>query len=156
MKTNLAVTLAVLGLALACVRAEAEGTNRPSGGGTQGDKTQQRNQDQLQTSSSDLDQKHTRLHESLPGTVQQAVQDMQKERERYQQELQRKKKEMTVSTDEERERLRERLRAVIREQARDREQLRERLQALRETIPTHDQLIEQAREQLQQRERRGD
>jgi len=45
---------------------------------------------------------------------------------------------------------------VIQEQARDREQLRERLQALRETVPSHQQLMEQAREQIQQRERRGD
>ena len=77
-------------------------------------------------------------------------------RERYQQQLQEKKKELAASTAEERERLREQLRALIKEQARDREQLRERLQALRESVPSHEQLMEQAREQIQQRERRGD
>ena len=155
MKKNLAAVLA-MGLVLAAVTAVAEGTNVPSGGGTQGQKSQKRDQDRLQTSSPDLDQKRTRLHESLPGTVQQAVQDMKQAREQYQQQLQEKRKELTASTEEERQRLREQLRAVIQEQARDREQLRERLQALRESVPSHQQLMEQAREQIQQRERRGD
>lgn len=155
MKRNLAAVL-VMGLVLASVTAVAQSTNGPSGGGPQGDKVQQQSQDRLQTSSPDLDQKHSRMHESLPGTVQQAVQDMKKAREQYQQRLQEKKKELTASTSEERERLREQLRAVIQEQARDREQLRERLQALREQLPSHQQLMEQAREQSQQRERRGD
>ena len=112
--------------------------------------------DRLQTSSPELDQKRGRMHESLPGSVQQAVQDMKKAREQYQQRLQEKKKELTASTSEERDRIREQLRVVIQEQARDREQLRERLQALREQLPSHQQLMEQAREQSQQRERRGD
>lgn len=152
MKRNLAAAL-VMGVVLASVTAVAQSTNGP---GPQGDKVQQQSQDRLQTSSPDLDQKRSRMHESLPGTVQQAVQDMKKAREQYQQRLQEKKKEMTASTSEERERLREQLRAVIQEQARDREQLRERLQALREELPSHQQLMEQAREQSQQRERRGD
>ena len=156
MKRNLAAALVAMELALACVTAVAEGTNGPGGGDPQGNQVQQRDQDQLQTSSPDLDQKRTRMHESLPGTVQQAVKDMKQAREQYQQQLQEKKKELTASTDEERERLREQLRAVIKEQARDREQLRERLQALRESVPSHEQLMEQAREQIQQRERRGD
>ncbi len=155
MKKNLAAAIAT-GLVLACVTALAEGTNGPSGGGPQGDQVQKQGQDRLQTSSPDLDQKRGRLHESLPGTVQQAVQDMKTAREQYQQQLQEKQKELTASTSEERERLREQLRAVIQEQARDREQLRERLQALREAVPSHEQLVEQAREQVQQRERRGD
>ena len=155
-KGNLAPALVAMGLALACVTAVAQSTNGPAGGGPQGDQIQQRDQDQLQTSSPDLDQKRTRLQRSLPGNVQQAVQDMKKAREQYQQRLQAKKKELTASTDEERGRLRAQLRAVIEEQARDREQLRERLQALRESVPSHQQLMEQAREQVQQRERRGD
>ena len=155
MKRNLAAVLA-MGLVLATVTAVAEGTNGPSGGNTQGEKSQKRDQDRLQTSSPDLEQKRTRLHESVPGTVQQAVQDMKQAREQYQQQLQEKRKELTASTEEERQRLREQLRAVIVEQARDREQLRERLQALRESVPSHQQLMEQAREQIQQRERRGD
>ncbi len=155
MKRNLATVLA-MGLVLAAVTAVAEGTNGPSGTKTQGEKSQKRDQDRLQTSSPDLEQKRTRLHESLPGTVQQAVQDMKQAREQYQQQLQEKRKELTASTEEERQRLREQLRAMVQEQARDREQLRERLQALRESVPSHQQLMEQAREQLQQRERRGD
>ena len=155
MKKNLAAALA-MGLVVACFTAVAEGTNGPSGGVPQGDKAQQQSQDRLQTSSPNLDQKGSRMHESLPGTVQQAVQDMKKAREQYQQQLQEKKKELTASTSEDRERLREQLRAVIQEQARDREQLRERLQALREELPSHQQLMEQAREQTQPRERRGD
>ena len=151
MNNNLAAALA-MGLVVACFTAVAEGTNGPSGGVPQGDKVQQQSQDRLQTSSPVLDQKH----ESLPGTMQQAVQDMKKAREQYQQQLQAKKKELSASTSEERERLREQLRAVIQEQARDREQLRERLQALREELPSHQQLMEQAREQTQPRERRGD
>ena len=151
----MAAALATTGLMLACVTATAQ-TNGPRGGDPKDDQMQQRKQDQLQISSPDLEQERTRMHQALPGTVQQAVQDMTQAREQYQQRLQEKKKELTASTEEERARLREQLRAVIQEQARDREQLRERLQALREAVPSHQQLLEQAREQIQQRERRGD
>jgi len=152
MKRNLAAAIVATGLVWVCVTAVAQGTNGTGGG----DQVRQRDQDRLQTSSPDLDQSRTRMHDALPGTVQQAVQDMKQAREQYQQQLQEKKKELTASTEEERARLREQLRAVIQEQARDREQLRERLQALREAVPSHQQLMEQAREQIQQRERRGD
>lgn len=155
MRRHLAVALATMGLMLACVTASAQ-TNGPGGGDPKGDQMQERDQDRLQTSSPDLEQKRTRMHQALPGTLQQAVQDMKQARDQYQQRLQEKKKELTASTEEERARLREQLRAVILEQARDREQLRERLQALRDTLPSHQQLLEQAREQIQQRERRGD
>ena len=155
MRAKFAAALAV-GVVLAQVSALAEGTNAPGANGPQGDQIQQRSQDQLQTSSPDLDQKRTRLQECLPGTVQEAVQDMKKAREQYQKQLQDKKKVLTASTDEERERLREQLRATLKDQAQDREQVRERLQALRDSLPSHDQLIEQAREQAQQRDRRGD
>ena len=154
MRGKLATALAA-GLVLAHVTAVAEGTNSP-GGGAQGNQIQQRDQDRLQTSSPELDQKKTRLQECLPGTVQEAVQDMKKAREQYQQQLQDKKKVLTACTDQERERLREQLRATLKDQAQDREQMRERLQALRDSLPSHDQLMEQGREQSQQRERRGD
>ena len=131
-----------MGWALVCVTAAAQSTNSPGGGNSPGDQAKQRSQDRMQTSSPKLEQKRTRLSQSLPGSVQQAVQDMKQARERYQQQLQDKKKELTASTMEERERLRE--------------QLRERLQTLRESLPSHTQLLEQAREQVQQRERRGD
>lgn len=145
-----------MGWALVCVTAAAQSTNSPGGGNSPGDQAKQRSQDRMQTSSPKLEQKRTRLSQSLPGSVQQAVQDMKQARERYQQQLQDKKKELTASTMEERERLREQLRAIVTEQTRDREQLRERLQTLRESLPSHTQLLEQAREQVQQRERRGD
>ena len=112
MKKNLAAALA-MGLVVACFTAVAEGTNGPSGGVHQGDKAQQQSQDRLQTSSPNLDQKGSRMHESLPGTVQQAVQEMQQAREKYQQQMQEKRKELVASTDEERQRLREQLRAVV-------------------------------------------
>jgi chromosome segregation ATPase len=155
MRRNLAV-IVVMELALASITAAADGTNGPRNGAAQSGPLQKRSQDQLQTSGANLDQKRTRLRDSLPETVQQAVQDMKQARERYQQQLQEKRKELTASTDEQRERLREQLRAVVQEQARDREQLRERLQALRESLPSHQQLMEQAREQVQQHDRRGD
>lgn len=155
MKKNVARAF-VAGVVLASVTAFAGGTNSTSSGSAKGGQTQKQDQGRLQASGSALEQKGTRLQESLPGTVQQAVQDMKKAREQYQQQLQAKKKELSASTSEERERLREQLRAVIQEQARDREQLRERLQALREELPSHQQLMEQAREQTQPRERRGD
>ena len=44
----------------------------------------------------------------------------------------------------------------IKDQVRDREQLRERLQTLRESVPSHDELMAQAREQVQARDRRGE
>ena len=155
MKGSLATVLAA-GLVLAHLTAVAQSTNGPSGSDPQGDQNQQRDQDRLQTSSPELDQKRTRLHECLPGTVQEAVQDMKKAREQYEQQLQEKKKVLTASTDQDRERLRDQLRATIQDQLRDREQLRERLQALRESLPSHQQLMEQAREQIQQHDRRGD
>ena len=100
-----------MGFALACVTAVAQSTNGSGGGDPQGNQIQKRGQDRLQTSSPDLDQKRTRMQQSLPGSVQQAVQDMKQAREQYQQQLQEKKKELTASTAEERERLREQLRA---------------------------------------------
>ena len=153
MKGSLATALAA-GLVLAHITAVAGSTNGPSGTGPQGDQIQQR--DRLQTSSPELDQNRTRLHECLPGSVQDAVQDMKKAREQYEQQLEEKKKVLTASTDQERQRLRDQLRATIEDQARDREQLRERLQALRESLPSHQQLMEQAREQIQQHDRRGE
>ncbi len=156
MRTNLLTAFLGTGLVLVSAAAVGQSTNGSAVGKTQATPAQQRPQDRLQTSSPEIEQKRTRIGQSLPPTVQQAVQDMKQARERYQQQLQEKKKELTASTAEERERLREQLRAIVTEQTRDREQLRERLQALREALPGHDQLLEQAREQVQQRERRGD
>jgi len=153
MKRNL-VTALVMGLALTCVTAIAQGT----GGGPQGDQIQQRDRDQLQTCSPTLDQDRTRtrLQDRLPTCVQDGIKDMKQTREQYQQQLRDKIKEQKACTQQDREQLREQLRTAIKDQVRDREQLRERLQTLRESVPSHDQLMEQAREQVQARDRRGE
>jgi predicted RNase H-like nuclease (RuvC/YqgF family) len=153
MKRNL-VTALVMGVALACVTAVAQG----GGGDPKGDQIQQRDRDQLQTCSPTLDQDRTRtrLQDGLPGCVQDAVKEMKQTREQYQEQLRDKIKEQKACTEQDRQQLRTQLREAIKDQVRDREQLRERLQALRESVPSHDQLMEQAREQVQASARRGE
>jgi hypothetical protein len=143
-----------MGVALTCVTAVAQGT----GGGPQGDQIQQRDRDKLQTCSPTLDQDRTRtrLQDRLPECVQDGVKDMKQAREQYQQQLRDKIKEQKACTEQDRQQLRDQLRMAIKDQVRDREQLRERLQTLRESVPSHDQLMEQAREQVQARDRRGE
>jgi hypothetical protein len=143
-----------MGVVLTCVTAMAQGT----GGGPQGDQVQQRDRDQLQTCSPTLDQDRTRtrLQDRLPECVQDGVKDMKQTREQYQQQLRDKIKEQKACTEQDRAQLREQLRAAIKDQVRDREQLRERLQTLRESVPSHDQLVTQAREQVQANARRGE
>ena len=143
-----------MGVVLACFTAGAQGT----GGGPQGVQIQQQDRDQLQTCSPTLDQvrTRTRLQDRLPECVQDGIKDMKQTREQYQQQLRDKIKEQKACTEQDREQLREQLRTAIKDQVRDREQLRERLQTLRESMPSHDQLMEQAREQVQARDRRGE
>ena len=153
MKRNL-VTALVMGVALTCVTAVAQGT----GGGPQGDQIQQRDRDKLQTCSPTLDQDRTRtrLQDRLPECVQDGIKDMKQTREQYQQQLRDKIKEQKACTEQDRQQLRDQLRTAIKDQVRDREQLRERLQTLRESVPSHDELMAQAREQVQARDRRGE
>lgn len=153
MKRNL-VTALIMGVALTCITAMAQGT----GGNQQGDQIQQRDRDKLQTCSPTLDQDRTRtrLQDRLPECVQDGIKDMKQTREQYQQQLRDKIKEQKACTAQDRQQLRDQLRTAIKDQIRDREQLRERLQTLRESVPSHDQLMEQAREQVQARDRRGE
>ena len=153
MKRNL-VTALVMGVALTCVTAVAQGT----GGGPQGDQIQQRDRDKLQTCSPTLDQDRTRtrLQDRLPECVQDGIKDMKQTREQYQQQLRDKIKEQKACTAQDRDQLRTQLRDVVKDQTRDREQLRDRLRTLRESVPSHDQLMAQAREQVQASARRGE
>ena len=153
MKRNV-VTVLVMGAVLACVTVVAQGT----GGDPKGDQIQQRDRDQLQTCSPALDQDRTRtrLHDCLPETVKDAVQEMKQKREQYQEQLREQIKEQKACTEQDREQLRTQLREAVKDQTQEREQLRERLQAMRESLPSHEQVMEQAREQVQARERRGD
>jgi predicted RNase H-like nuclease (RuvC/YqgF family) len=143
-----------MGVALTCIAAMAQGT----GGGPQGDQIQQQDRDQLQTCSPMLDQDRTRtrLQDRLPECVQDGVKDMKQTREQYQQQLRDQIKEQKACTAQDREQMRTQLRDAVKDQTRDREQLRDRLQTLRESVPSHDQLMAQAREQVQASARRGE
>lgn len=103
-------------------------------------------QDRLQTFSPTLQKDQTRLQECLPTELKASVQDMTQARDKYQQQLRDKQKEAAVCTDEKRDQLRDQLKDQIKDQAKDREQIRERLQELRQNLPTHQELMEQARE----------
>lgn len=142
---------------LACTAgvAIAQGTNAPGPGGSGPQGVQQHDRDRLQTSSPVLEQDRTRMQQCLPTEVKQAVKDMAQAREQYQQQLRDKQKEVAACTDQERDRLRDQIREQIKDQARDRDQLRERLRELRECLPSHQELMEQAREQTRT-QRRGD
>ncbi len=138
---------------MACVTAGAQGTS----GDGKGDQIQLRDQDHLQTCSPtlDQDQTRTRLKDCLPECVQDGVKDMKQTRELYQQQLRDTIKEQKACTELDRAQLRTQLRDAVKDQTRDRDQLRERLQTLRENVPSHDQLVTQAREQVQDA-RRGE
>ena len=148
------VTALVMAVVLTGVTAMAQGT----GGNPQGDQIQQRDQDRLQTCSPALDQDRTRarLKDCLPVCVQDAVKEMKQTREQYQQQLRDQIKDQKACTAQDCDQLRQQLRTAIKDQVRDREQLRERLQTLRESVPSHDELMAQAREQVQARDRRGE
>ncbi len=157
MKTTRLMAAMIAALACGTVTALAQST--PPGDQIKDqDKLQDqvRDQDRLQDCSPALDQDRTRLHLSQPIEIQQAVQYMKKAREQYQQQKREKAKELAGVTDQERDRLRDQLLDSIREQARDREQLRDRLQELRECLPSHQELMEQPREQTPDREPHGD
>lgn len=156
------IIVTITSLACAAGVALGQGTNgsngsngsSPGGSGPQG--IQQHDCDRLQTCSPDLEQDRTRLRQCLPAQVKDAVKDMTQAREQYQKQLREKQKELVSCTDQERAQLREKLRDQIKDQARDREQLRERLRELRECLPSHQELMEQAREQVREQVRRGE
>jgi hypothetical protein len=138
MKTKTVVTT-LIALACACT-VMAKGDN-PAGDGPVKDQIK----DQLQTCTPDLEKDCTRLKECLPEEVQEAVKDMTQERLKYQEQLKEKQKVAAACTDEQRAQLREKLRD---QQVQERAQLRERLQVMRECLPTHDEVMEQAKEQI--------
>jgi len=140
--TGLIVSVA---LSVVCSATAQQGT--PGGVGQQ-----DRDRDRLQTCSPTMDQDRTRAHECLPDQLKEGVKEMKQAQEQYQQQLRDKKKELTACTDQERQQLRDQLRDAIKEQAQDRAQLRERLQELRECVPTHEQVMEQARERARDRD----
>lgn len=144
----------MIAVALGGLTALAQGT----GGSQQGDLLKQRDRDQLQTCSPTLDQDRTRtrLQDRLADCVQDKLKDMKQTREQYQQQIRDAIKEKKACTEQDRVQLRDQLRTAIKDQIRDREQLRDRLQAIRDSLPSHDQLMEQAREQVQARDRRGE
>ena len=156
MTTNkLTALLAALTMTCGASTLLAQGTPPGNGSGSPGGDTI-RQRDQLQECAPDLDQQRTRAYQNLPADVQKALQDMKQARERYQQQKRELKKEMIGATDVERDRLREQLRECVQDQLRDREQLRDRLREMRDCLPNHQELIEQARERVRDRERRAD
>jgi hypothetical protein len=138
MKTK---TVVVTLIALACASTVMAKGDNPVGDGPVKDQKQVR--DQLQTCTPDLEKDCTRLKECLPEEVQEAVKDMTQERLKYQEQLKEKQKVAAACTDEQRAQLREKLRD---QQVQERAQLRERLQLMRECLPTHDEVMEQAKE----------
>ena len=152
MKTKLLITTVVT-LACACTVMAEDGNS--AGSGSEGDQLrigdQQQIRDQLETCNPDLEQKQTRLRECLPEEVKAAIEEMTQARKKHQQQLREKQKAATECAAEDREQLREQLREQIKEQAQAREQLRERLREMRECLPTHDELMEQAKEQARTR-----
>jgi hypothetical protein len=106
--------------------------------------------DRLQTFSPTCQQDKTRLQECLPAELKASVVDMTQARDKYQQQLRDQQKDVVVCTEEKRDMLRDQLKDQLKDQltdqAKDREQIRERLLELRQNLPTHQELMEQARE----------
>ena len=150
MKTKMMI-VTLMTLACASVMAQAaDDVVCPVGDGPV--REQLRVQDRLQTCTPDLEQDCTRL----PSEVQEAVKDMTQARKQYQQQLREKQLEVADCTEVERDALRVQPREQLKEQVRDREQIRERLRELRECVPSHQELMEQAREATRDHVRRAD
>ena len=146
--------LLIMTVVLACVSLAIAEDGTPDKLQT---KTQLRNR--LQICDPGLENDCNKLKECLPEEVQDAVQDMTRTREQYQQQLRDKQKDLAECSSEERDQLRERLREQLKDEACDREQLRLRLQEMRECVPTHEEVMDQAREQVEdqtQDRRRGE
>jgi hypothetical protein len=138
----------VIMMSLACVA----GVAMAQGSGASGSQAiQQRDRDRLLTCSPTLDQDQT-----LPAEVMQAVKDMTQARDQYQQQLRDQQQNLATCTDGQRNLLRDQLRDQIKDQARDRDQLRDRLKELRDSVLSHQELMDQAREQTRNQVRRGD
>lgn len=157
MRTNLLLVAALATFTFAG-SVLAQNTGGGNGPGTaQGDQTRQRDQDKVQDcTTADMERDQSRLRQQLPADVNAAVREMKQAREKYTAQKRELKKALAGCTDAERQQLRDQLREIAKEQARDREQLRDRLQELRESVPTHRELMEQARERAGERARRGE
>lgn len=92
----------------------------------------------------------------LPAEVRNALAEMKKVREQYQSERRQLRQKLQGMSAQDRDLLRERLKEHLEEQSLQREQLRERLREMREALKSHEDLIEQARERVAERARRGD
>ncbi len=120
-----------------------------------GQGVQQKDQDRLQTFSPTLQKDQTRLQECLPTELKTCVQDMTLARDQYQQQLRDKQKDVAACTAEKRDQLRDQIKDQLRDQVKDqikdqtkdREQVRERLQELRQSLPDHQEMLDEAREQ---------
>ena len=113
----------------------------------QGVGVQLKDRDRLQTFSATLQKDQTRLQECLPTELKTSIKDMTLARDQYQQQLRDKQKDVAVCTVETRDLLRDQIKDQIKDQTKDREQIRERLLELRQCLPTHTELMDQAREQ---------
>lgn len=157
MKTNkltALVAILTLGCGISTVFAQGTPGGTGSGGNVNGDAIRQR--DRLQEISPDLDQQRTRAYQKLPADVQKAVQDMKQARDQYQQQKRDMKKDLAGATELERDRIREQLKDSVKDQVRDREQVRDRLREMRDCLPSHQELMDQARERSRDRDRRGE
>jgi chromosome segregation ATPase len=143
---NKVITVTMMSLACAAGVAMAQGA-----GASGSPAVQQKDRDRLLTSSPTLDQNQT-----LPAEVVQAMKDLTQAREQYQQQLRDQQQKLATCTDEQRSLLRDQLRDQIKDQAQDRDQLRDRLKELRDSVESHQALIDQAREQTRDRARRGE
>ncbi|MEI8205993.1 MAG: hypothetical protein WCG03_03865 [Kiritimatiellales bacterium] len=141
---NKVIKAAMMSLACAAGVAMAQGAGAS---GSQG--IQQR--DRLLTYSPTLDQ-----NQSLPTEVVQAMKDMAQARDQYQQQLRDQQQTIATCTEEQRSLLRDQLRDQIKDQAQDRDQLRDRLSELRDSVASHQALMDQALEQTRDRTRRGE
>jgi hypothetical protein len=158
MKTNkLIITVA---LSVIAITGNALAQNTAGGNGTspsQGDQIKQRDQDRIQDcTTADLEKTQSRLRQQMPADVSTAVQEMKQAREQYTDQKRELKRTLTGTTEMDRQQLRDQLRQVAKDQTRDREQLRDRLQELQASVPTHQDLMTQARERKSDRARRGE
>lgn len=86
----------------------------------------------------------------------QLLKDFQQARDAYLKQRADTERKMRGATAEQKELLREQLRQALERHARQREELRAQLKALREQLPDHADLVDEARERSRERGRRGE
>ncbi len=117
--------------------------------------TKDQTRDRIQACDATLEKEGCKAQDALPAEVKDCVKEMAQTREQYQDQLRDQQKDAATCSEEDREQLRERARDQFKDQACDRDQLRDRLCELRECVPTHDEVMEQAKEQTRE-QRRGE